>query len=772
MQTWHIHISGLVQGVGFRPHVFRVAQALRIKGTVNNSSNGVHIYASADESTLQSFLRSILDNAPLNAVITHHEAEVIPFQKFNEFSIVESEITQTPQLLLTPDYGLCADCRSDLLDEKNRRFHYPFTTCTQCGPRYSIIKALPYDRANTTMVAYEQCRQCNNEYQTPLNRRYYSQTNSCNDCSIPMHLYNNEGKEICSNAECILIMVKDAILNGHIIAVKGIGGYLLMCDATSFLTIRTLRERKQRPAKPFAVLYSSLQHAKGDVHISAKEKEALQSTAAPIVLCNMKDSLKSGLCTEQVAPSLHKLGVMLPYSPLLALIAEAVQKPLVATSGNINGAPIIYKDEEALEHLGEIADFVLSYDRDIVVPQDDSVMQFSSFHQQKVIVRRSRGLAPNYFPLPFESEYNMLATGAELKGSFGLMNKGYCYISQYLGDQGMYDAHLSYKQTLQHLCQLLKFDAEVIIADKHPGYQVKAFAQTLSANEAISCIEVQHHEAHFAAVLAENKLLDTTQKILGVVWDGTGYGNDGNIWGGEFFVFQNENIKRFGHLNYFPVLMGDKMAKEPRLSALSLCHYEEECRHLLTEKFTAKEGAFYKNLLLYQQPSLFTSSMGRLLDGIASIMGICDSMTYEGEAAMELEALALQCKEPRHEWYDFKVFKNIIYWKPLLEQVVEDIMRGVSKEQIAYSVHLSLVHLIQQIAVLTDVHQIAFSGGVFQNALLVDLLQEELGAQYDLYFHRQLSPNDECIALGQLARVHLQLKKQAVNKQNKTIVTI
>lgn len=765
MQTWHIHIGGLVQGVGFRPHVYRLAQEMNIKGTVCNTTNGVHIYASAEESTLHSFLHSILNNPPLNAVITHHEAEVIRLQQFHEFSIVESEEYQAPQLLLTPDFGLCDHCRTELFDENNRRYHYPFTTCTDCGPRYSIITALPYDRPNTTMSDYEQCRLCKKEYHDPLHRRYYSQTNSCDDCGIPMHLYNNEGENICNDPECILIMVKDALLNGHIVAVKGIGGYLLMCDATNFLTIKTLRDRKHRPAKPFAVLYPSLQTAERDVHLSGKEKEVLQSMAAPIVLCTMKEDLPSGLSKEMIAPSLNKLGVMLPYTPLLALIAAAVQKPMVATSGNISGSPIIYKDEQALEYLGEIADFVLTYDREIVVPQDDSVLQFSAAHGQPILIRRSRGLAPNYFPVPFKSKYNLFAAGAELKGSFALMNGAYCYISQYLGDQGTYDAQQSYKHTLQHLSRLIKFEPDVVIADQHPGYHVTEFAKNYAATEALPLIEVQHHEAHFAAVLAENKLLETEEPVLGVVWDGTGYGTDGNIWGGEFFIMRDLEINRYAHLNYYPVLMGDKMSEEPRLSALSLCHYEEECRYLLNDKFTTKEGAYYKNVLLYQTPQLFTSSMGRFLDGVASILGVCDIMSYEGEAAMKLEALALQCKEPLHEWYDFKVFKNIIYWKPLLEQLTEDIRKGVSKEQMAYSIHLSLARLVKQIATQADVSKIAFSGGVFQNALLVDLLKEELNNEYELFFHRQLSPNDECIALGQMAHVQMALQKKEMIQQ-------
>ncbi|MFT3846268.1 MAG: carbamoyltransferase HypF [Lacibacter sp.] len=756
MQSWHIHIGGMVQGVGFRPHVYRVAHEMNIKGNVSNTGNGVHINATAEENTLKEFYSNLIHHPPANSIIAHHGAEVIPLQQFNEFSIRESEENLHPSLMITPDFGLCDECRHELSEHKNRRYHYPFTTCTKCGPRYSIITSLPYDRPNTTMAGYEQCWQCKKEYHNPAHRRYYSQTNSCSTCGIPMHLYNSDGEHVCDDYECIMVMIKDALDNGHIIAVKGIGGYLLMADATNHLTINTLRERKQRPSKPLAILYPSLKIAEKDVVITDKEREALQSIEAPIVLCKLQDHPSTGLCTEQAAPGLNKIGVMLPYTPLLALIADAFHKPLIATSGNISGAPIIYNDEQALEYLGEIADFVVTYDREIVVPQDDSVIQFSPMYQQKIILRRSRGYAPNFYPAPFEkNETQVIAMGAELKGSFALLQQNRCYISQYLGDQGSYDAQLSYKQTLEHLGKLLRFEADLCVVDKHPGYNVTENGKNYAAENALPFVEVQHHEAHFAAVLAENSLHETDEQILGVIWDGTGFGNDENIWGGEMFLFRNKRFDRYAHINYFPVLMGDKMAKEPRLSALSVCHYFNEALPLLEDKFSKTEWAHYRNTLQYSNRFVYTSSMGRLLDGIASLLDIADISSYEGEAAMKLEALALQCQEPVNNWYELKLFKNIIYFKPLLEQVVNDLKQKVSKEVIAYKVHLSLAKLVERAAINSGVKKIAFSGGVMQNALLVDLLNGTLKNNFDLYFHKQLSPNDECISFGQLAMIQM-----------------
>ncbi len=764
MQSWHIHISGMVQGVGFRPHVYRLAEEMKIKGTVSNTTNGVHIIATAEETLLKEFYKTLIDHPPANAIITHHDAGLIALQQFKEFSIRESEEHQHPELMITTDFGLCEECRSELFDQKNRRYHYPFITCTKCGPRYSIITSLPYDRPNTTMEEYEQCWQCKEEYHNPLHRRYYSQTNSCEDCGIPMHLYNSDGENVCNDYDCILVMLKDALQNGHTIAVKGIGGYLLMADAANYFAINTLRERKQRPSKPLAVLYPSIQSAEKDVLLSEKEKEALQSIVAPIVLCRLKDKPGSGLCADLIAPGLHKIGVMLPYSPLLALIAEQFNNPLIATSGNISGSPIIYNDDEALEYLGEVADFVLTYEREIVVPQDDSVMQFTPVHQQKIILRRSRGLAPNFYPVPFsDNETQIIAMGAELKSSFALFQNNRCYISQYLGDQGSYDAQLSYQHTLNHVSRLLRFEADVCIIDKHPGYSITETGKNYAAENAIPLVEVQHHEAHFAAVLAENNLLETDEPVLGVIWDGTGYGTDGNIWGSEFFTYVDNRVKHFAQLNYFSILMGDKMAREPRLSALSLFDSDNDAVNLLREKFTSAEWSHFRNQLHNNLQPVYTSGMGRFLDGIASLLGVADTVSYEGEAAMKLEALALQCKHPRTETYEFSLSGNKIEWQKMTGQLMSDLKQQVPKENIAYKVHLSLAKLVEQIAINANVKKIAFSGGVMQNALLVDLLADRLKENYELFFHQQLSPNDENISFGQLAFVHFSSVKNNRN---------
>lgn len=756
MQTWHIHIGGLVQGVGFRPYVYRLANEMGIAGTVSNHSSGVHIYATATPTKLEVFYQQLIAHPPAHAIITHHEVLPVALQSFPNFSITESALQQTTDLLLTPDYALCDECRAELHNKHNHRYHYPFITCTHCGPRYSISTALPYDRRNTTMQAFTPCNTCAQEYNNAYNRRHFSQTNSCENCGIAMCMYNKDGEVVCNDTTCILLMVKDALLSGHIVAVKGIGGYLLLCDATNFFTIKLLRERKARPGKPFAVLYPNLSMAAADVEIRSVEEKELKSAAAPIVICTLLPNTTSGICTAQVAPGLNKLGVLLPYAPLLELISTAVNRPLVATSGNTSGAPIIYNDASALEYLGEIADFVLTHNREIIVPQDDSVVQFTYKTQQRIVLRRSRGLAPNFLPAHLRLEQPTIATGAEMKGSIALWQHHRCYISQYLGNQTSYDAQIAWRHTLEHLSKLLHFTPAQVVADMHPNYNCSAYARRLALAYQIPLIEVQHHEAHFAAVLAENNLLQE-DRVLGVVWDGTGFGTDKNIWGGEFFLLRQKEIIRYAHLDYFPVLLGDKMAKEPRLSALALSDTHADCTRLLENKFSPQEFRYYNNLLHYRVPDLFTSSMGRMLDAIASLLQVCDVMSFEGEAAMKLEALAATCSADPVQGYPLQIFKNIVRWQPLLNGVCTDIQQGVDAALIALKVHHTLVDIIDRVAWQAGVQQIACSGGVFQNALLVDLLQTKLAHKYALHFHQQLAPNDENIALGQLAS--LQLKR-------------
>ena len=749
MHTYHIHINGLVQGVGFRPYVCRLAREMDITGEVCNANDGVHIECNSTTKKVARFYNYIVSSPPANAIINHHSIEAIASKSFSGFAIKRSSNLSQPDLLLTPDIAICSSCREEIFNAGNKRFHYPFTTCLNCGPRYAIIKALPYDREHTTMSSLRMCNACNNEYHNIENIRHYSQTNSCKDCAIPIHLYSSSRDCISSDSKAILDIVTNKLNAGNIIAVKGIGGYLLLCDATSELSISTLRIRKHRPHKPLALLYTDIAMAEKDVALRSVEINALKEKTAPIVLCKTKQDAINGICKQAIAPGLHKIGLMLAYTPLLLMIATEFGKPLVATSGNISGSPILYKDEDALQNLFEVADYILSYERDIVAPQDDSVIQFTE-SGQKIILRRSRGLAPNYFPNPFQQcNETALAMGAELKSAFAMLDQKNLYISQFLGDQGTLESQTSFKDTLQHVTKLLQLTPKHVIVDKHPGYFVSQFGKRIADENDNLFTAIQHHKAHFGAVLAENNLLQTNEPVLGFIWDGTGYGDDEQIWGGEVFSFENDDMDRVAHLDYFPQLLGDKMSREPRLSALCLLKNFPKEQSVMQEYFSKQEWQFYQQLV--QQPApLLTSSMGRFLDGIAAIMSLRFYNTYEGEAAMQLEALASKCSYKSVAYYPVPLIKDRLDWSGLITELINDLHQKQNKAFIARKVFYSLSKVVEQVSNHFGVHALAFSGGVFQNALLVDMIKELL-PEKKLYFHKQLSPNDECIGFGQLA---------------------
>jgi len=648
---------------------------------------------------------------------------------------------------------MCDNCSKEINDKNNRRYQYAFTTCTQCGPRYSIIKKLPYDRINTSMDFFKMCQQCNEEYNDPRNRRHFSQTNSCPDCPVSMKLYNNKQNMIEENQVNIISKICELWNDGKIIAVKGIGGYLLTCDATNKNAIKELRKRKHRPSKPFALMFPDVHSLEKEVHIFDNEKNELQSAAAPIVLLRLKENVQTQLALNELSSKLSKIGVMLPYTPMYQLLLQQFSKPVVATSGNISNAPIVFTDEVALNELNAIADYILVHNREIVVPQDDSVVAYSSKSKQKNLVRRARGFAPLYINqnllLP---QTNILAMGALLKSNFTLLHQQNIHISQYLGDTDNYDAQKNYNKILTHFLDFFHSHPEIILADKHPGYFTSQLGEQLSKKWGSELINVQHHEAHFASVLGEHNLLDEHEYILGVIWDGTGYGDDGNIWGGEFFIYHQHNFIRANHFNYFDSFLGDKMAIEPRLSAFSLCNEIREAISILQTKFTVTEWSNYRKLISNNQ--LKTSSAGRIFDAVASLLGLIDKSSYEGEAAMLLEESALLFFKNELDipvaWLENNEMKNLLSTQYLMKTIVKKIKKGKEKSEIAAWFHVQIVLAIPSVASQHHCNKICFSGGVFQNGLLVDLIIKILSNKYELYFNKGLSPNDENISFGQL----------------------
>ncbi|MDX2071376.1 MAG: carbamoyltransferase HypF [Haliscomenobacter sp.] len=750
-QALHLHIQGQVQGVGFRPFVYRLALEMGLKGWVNNGVDGVHIELSGALDTVQHFAQRVVAEAPALARITTVHQQVLPLQTFPDFSIIASERLSTPQLLLTPDFALCADCKNELHQAQNFRYQYAFITCTNCGPRYSIITGLPYDRPLTTMWGFQMCPTCQAEYDDPLNRRYYAQTNSCPTCGIQLKYV--EGKnEALENNEAALQATITALDAGKIVAVKGIGGFLLLADATNASTINLLRQRKQRPSKPFALLHPNLECLASDVVLSPQAVAALQSSVAPIVLLPLQSQPKSGVQVALLAPGLRRLGVMLPYAPLLELISTALGRPLVATSGNLSHTPIAYTNEEALERLSDIADGILLHNREIVVPQDDSVLAFTPMQQQKIVIRRSRGLAPTLLLPHFQPQNGLLAMGALLKSTFAFTHQNNLYLSQYLGDLEDFDTQQNYQLTLQHLLNTLQVEPTHILVDLHPAYASSQLGREMAEARGLTVVPIQHHLAHFGAVLAEHDLLDKMEPVLGVIWDGVGLGEDGQIWGGEFFVYQQKQFQRKSHFQYFPYFMGDKMAREPRLAAFAILGPDS----FLEPKFSAAEWSNYQ--VLWQKKHVVqTSSMGRIFDAVAALLGIMDVQTYEGEAALRLEELAWtywQGDNPTPDSYIFDTQPSPQY---LLLQIKADVEAGLPINLIAFKFHFSLIELIKTMAVAEQVRRIAFSGGVWQNNLLVDLALSQLSG-FQLYFHEEVSPNDEGVALGQVAVFELQVR--------------
>jgi hydrogenase maturation protein HypF len=755
MPTYHLHLSGRVQGVGFRPFVYRLARQYGLGGWVRNDPDGVHLRVSTNPETWSTFYQEIINRAPAEALILRHRSQELPEEEsFADFQIAPSNNEAAPQLLITPDLDTCEQCLRDMKQPDNRRSGYAFITCTHCGPRYSLMTGLPYDRPLTTMADYVQCPACNAEYRNPDTRRHHSQTNSCPQCGVRLWLEDREGQRIAAEQDAIEAAVA-ALREGAIVAVKGIGGYLLLVDAIDEAAITTLRQRKQRPTKPFALMFPHEEMVAQALGEQDAWLRTLSLRAKPVVIFPFDPAQvfqQLPLAFEAIAPGLTQLGVMLPYTPLFHQLLAQLGRPVVATSGNLSGSPVIFDDQVARHDLGPLADYLLIHDRPIVTPQDDSVIRVTPGHGRSIVLRRSRGLAPSYLP---PSDWPMsgstLAMGAQLKAAFALAHHGQVYLSQYLGDLHSFDSAEAYSQTLDHMLQLVRAEPQRVVVDLHPDYFATHLGEELASKWGVPLHRVQHHEAHAAAVLAENDLWNGSSPTLVVVWDGTGLGHDGHIWGGEFFSHSEGQLERVAHFRYVSHLSGDQMALQPRLAALSFLHGRERTEAALKPRFEAGEWQQYQHLLA-RPDGLQTSSVGRLFDAAGSLLGLGDLNRYEGEVALQVELLAQRglglCQglpSPYPLFSDVYPDGGLI-----LHHLMQDLTFGTDPAIAALRFHVTLVHVIELVAEQQLVQQLAFSGGVFQNALLVDLLIDQLGGEYQLFFHQQLSPNDENIAWGQL----------------------
>lgn len=762
-----IHIGGAVQGVGFRPFLFRLATELNLAGWVRNTSQGVTVEVEGNTEQVQQFLLRIEPEKPPLSFLQSLESSYLEVTGMKEFVILESETADEKSALVLPDVATCQDCLREIFDPNNRRYFYPFTNCTNCGPRFSIIEALPYDRPNTSMKHFAMCKLCLEEYENPRDRRFHAQPNACPCCGPRPELWNSGGERVSSNRRA-LVDAAQAIRNGSIVAVKGIGGFHLMTLAGSNDAVCRLRELKHREEKPFALMFPSMSAVKMACEVSAVEERLLRSPAAPIVLLRSLPEASRSIAPS-VAPNNPCLGVMLPCAPLQHLLLSETGCPVIATSGNLSDEPICIDDQEALKRLGGIADLFLTHDRKIVRHVDDSIVRVMA--GRETILRRARGFAPLPLPLPKFSEAPMsetLAVGGHLKNTVALTAGSQVFLSQHIGDLETAQASAAFQRVIRDFEHLWEIKPKQIVADGHPDYLSTKFALRCG----LPVFRAQHHYAHILACMGENEILPP---VLGVAWDGTGDGLDGTIWGGEFLVVkQNVTFERAAHFRQFRLPGGEQAAREPRRSAIGLLHtlfgsaLFSMKESPAVRAFSAAECNVLKTMLERQVNSPLTSSAGRLFDVAASLAGIRQVMRFEGQAAMELEFLldanassAGSYSPPRLETGNPRR-PAILDWEPAINEMIADVKQGISLNVISARFHNWLVETIVAVARIMDIQRVALSGGCFQNKYLCEQTVFRLREEgFRPCWHQRVPPNDGGIAFGQaVAAVRNQVSHQ------------
>ena len=746
----NIIIKGIVQGVGFRPFIHKLVQNYNLSGWVVNSNQGVEIEVEGKTEEINSFVSDIKNKLPPLARIEKIEVNQLPLIGYKEFSIKKSIVKEENSfVLVSPDISICEDCLQELFDPHNRRFRYPFINCTNCGPRFTIIKDIPYDREKTTMSIFKMCPQCQSEYENIEDRRYHAQPNACADCGPQVFLYQNKRK-----IEGIDDPIEEAVKllkEGKIGAIKGLGGFHLACDATNNKAIARLRRLKNREDKPFAIMSFNLEKIMQYCKIGEKEKEWLVNRARPIVLLKKKEN---NLISPLVAPNNNCLGVMLPYTPLHYLLLKDYFTALIMTSGNITDQPIIGDNLEALEKLDGIVDFFLLYDRDIFNRCDDSVIKI--INDDNVFFRRSRGFVPHPIILDFKLK-EVLALGGELKNTISFSKENYIFLSQYLGDLKSVETLEFFKESITSFKKMFRVKPEIIACDLHPDYLSTQYAEEIKVKEGLKLVKVQHHHAHIVSCMAENKV---KEKVIGVAYDGTGYGDDGNIWGGEFLLCDLKKYFRVGHLKYYPLPGGDKAIVEPWRMAYSYLYsiYGSKAKMLdidFNRRMDYAKLSIIEKMIDKNINSPLTSSCGRLFDAASSLIGIRDEISYEGQAAMELESF---CASGIKERYEFSTYKEeekfIIDPREIFIDIIADLKKGLAKKVMAAKFHNTVaeftLNLCGKIRENTGINEIALSGGVFQNKYLTEkvvFLLEDKG--FKVYIQRKVPPNDGGISLGQ-----------------------
>ena len=744
-----IAIRGAVQGVGFRPFVYRLAAELRLAGSVLNNSVGVCIELEGPGDRIDEFHRRLRAELPPRAAIHTLESTQLAPVGLSGFRILESISSATPSAVVMPDLAMCGQCRTELFDTSDRRYRYPFINCTNCGPRFSIILSLPYDRPRTSMRSFRMCPECQREYDDPSDRRFHAQPNACPVCGPSVSAWDEDGHAIAERDRA-LELAAQAILEGKIVALKGIGGFQLLVDARDERAVQRLRSRKNREEKPLALMVPELASARAVCRLGTEEERTLCSPESPIVLA---DRVERADIAPSVAPGVATLGVMLPYSPLHALLMDLVRRPVVATSGNRCDEPMCIDEREALGRLRGIADLFLVHNRPILRHVDDSVVRLMA--GREMVLRRARGFAPLPLTLTTPSGRSMLCLGAHQKNVIARVVGDQVVLSQHIGDLDSLEARLAFRRVMQDFLDLFPAAERTdVVCDCHPEY-----ASTIEARARSSApIMVQHHHAHAAACRSENRLEGT---VMAVTWDGTGYGSDGTIWGGEFLVEDGTNARRLASLLTFPLFGGDTVAREPRRSALGLMWelYGERTFDMTDRwplrSYTEHDRAILRTAKRAGLGSMTTSSMGRLFDGVASLTGLRQVASFEGQAAMELEA---QATSPAARTFPYDIISAHrgepirIDWRPMVECIIRDVANGVSVQIIASAFHWTIVDMLVTIAKQSGLKQISLSGGCFQNKVLLESAVGRLRKEgMDVYWHQRVPPNDGSIALGQAA---------------------
>lgn len=743
MKAYTIHVTGIVQGIGFRPFVSKLAHELKLVGTVRNDTSGVEIHIQGVDADCQLFVERLQSELPMHGRIDTLQMEPTELQALDDFTIILSQGVKG-NAFIGADMAPCEACLQDIQDPENRRFHYGFTNCTNCGPRYTIIESTPYDRDTTSMKVFPMCEDCQKEYDDLSGRRYHAEPNACEHCGPMFTLKGTDGTVLANGLDAIE-QAKEYIQQGAIVALKGVGGYHLVCDALQENAVQTLRQRKGRPRKPLAVMAGSLETAKQYVHISEKEEELLLSPARPIVLLQ---KITEHTVAPSVAPGMATLGILLPYAPYhYSLIpSDALW---VMTSANRSGDPVLYDDVQAVEELQGIADYILTHNREIISPVDDSVVQV--VQNEPILIRRSRGYVPLSIPVvPLKKSPTMLAMGADMKASFGMNRGSHAILSPYMGDMEHQRVQDLLCTTTKRYEDLFQLQPTQVIVDAHPSYYTSQCGRTYAEKHQLPVIEVQHHHAHVAAVLAEHNIQDP---VLGICFDGTGYGTDGTLWGGEFLYCHKEYMERMAHLSYAPLPGGEVAVREPWRQALWYVNqiYPTGAPTVIEQwKESLPKGWQLLETMMPHMQMIQSSSGGRLFDTVASLLGLGHEHLYDAHLAIELEQLALS---ETGSILDMKLDETVLDTMSLVRSVIEQLECGESVAKISANFHRTLIYYIGQMAKQCcekrQISHIVLCGGVFQNRILLGGVMQELQG-YKVHVPTQSPMNDGAIALGQL----------------------